>query len=383
MHEQTSGSPTISIGLVVDPGESQVEAWVQRLEQELSSGLRRDFPGFDWEFSIIRRRDFPKALPKDPLILLEFGSDIKIEYNLDFVLVFTSFPLKSRFEQGINGVPSNMLETGVITLAKVMETQDSGKATKAALALSKHVLGHLWGLEHNEESVMRPRKFWTGDGPLYWSQHEKKQIEVYLRGVADPRLEETVGAAKGRLRFYLQVIMNERASLARDIFLFRSWLMMLHLGRFTAATAVSVIFLFLSAEAWEMGAAIQSGWLDLALVGVILVATLSLYFGQNLQGIATSDRMMEQAVRSRIVLMGTLFVGMAAFWINLFCISVVIIHLLPEQVLCNWAGLNGKALPIIHFSKLMATFGILASSVGGNLEEEQDIKAVLVYTEEA
>jgi hypothetical protein len=30
----------------------------------------------------------------------------------------------------------------------------------------------------------------------------------------------------------------------------------------------------------------------------------------------------------------------------------------------------------------MATFGILASSLGGNLEEEHDIKAVLVYTEE-
>ena len=30
----------------------------------------------------------------------------------------------------------------------------------------------------------------------------------------------------------------------------------------------------------------------------------------------------------------------------------------------------------------MATFGILASSLGGNLEEEHDLKAVLIYTEE-
>ncbi len=42
----------------------------------------------------------------------------------------------------------------------------------------------------------------------------------------------------------------------------------------------------------------------------------------------------------------------------------------------------GKPLPAFHFSKLMATFGVLASAVGGNLEEEQDIKALLVYKEE-
>jgi hypothetical protein len=93
--------------------------------------------------------------------------------------------------------------------------------------------------------------------------------------------------------------------------------------------------------------------------------------------------MMEQAVRSRIVLFGTLTVGMFAFWVNLVILSTGIIYLLPDSVLCGWAGLgNGMELPVFHYAKLMATFGILASAVGGNLEEEQDIKAVLVYSEE-
>ncbi len=381
--EQNGSHALISIGLVVEAGDSQVESWAEWLSEELARGLAADFPGFEWRFLVLRRHDFPRALPKDPLLLLEFGSDVKIEYNLDFVLVLTSYPLKARFEQGINGVPSNLLETGVVTVAKIMENRDPGQARDAVLALSRHVLGHLWGLDHDDHTVMKPRKFWTGQGPVEWGPEEKRQIEKYLKEVADPRLEETTRASRSKWRFYLQVLAREKSAIARDIFLFRSWLMMLHLGRFIAATAVSVIFLFLSAEAWEMGAAIQSVWLDFVLAGVILAATLSLYYGQNLQGIASSDRMMEQAVRSRIVLFGTLAVGMFAFWVTLVILSTGIIYLFPDTVLLGWAGLKaGTDLPVFHYAKLMATFGILASAVGGNLEEEQDIKAVLVYTEE-
>ncbi len=61
---------------------------------------------------------------------------------------------------------------------------------------------------------------------------------------------------------------------------------------------------------------------------------------------------------------------------------MLIIAILPESVLAGWAGMGGKSLPAFHFSKLMATFGVLASAAVGNLEEEQDIKALLVYTEE-
>jgi len=43
---------------------------------------------------------------------------------------------------------------------------------------------------------------------------------------------------------------------------------------------------------------------------------------------------------------------------------------------------GSQSLPMPHFTKIMATFGILASSLGGNLEEEHDLKAVLIYEEE-
>jgi hypothetical protein len=115
---------------------------------------------------------------------------------------------------------------------------------------------------------MRPREFWNDDGPLDWNEVELRQIREFLKDIADPRLEETGCAGKTRWRFYVQVLLRDGVSLARDILLFRS----------------------------------------------------------------------------RIILFGT--------------------------------------LPVFHFARLMATFGLMASALGGNLEEERDLKAVLIYTEE-
>ncbi len=373
----------VSIGFIFDVDETvQARELLHRLQQSFLSSLQQDLPNFTWSLRCISRHDFPVERPQDPLILLEYGSDIKIEYELDFVLVFTSLPLLARFNQTVNAVPSGMLETGVISIARQLDQGNPHDIQLSALALSRHVLGHLFGLQHNDTTVMRPREFWDGREPLDWNEQEKLAINTFLNDIADPRLEETAGAAKTAGRFYVQVLLREGLSLLRDILSFRSWMMVLHLGRFTAATAISIIFMFLSAEAWELGAAITTNWLDLSLFIVLLLATLSLYFGQNLQGVGRADKMMEQAVRSRIILFGTLFVGMLSFWISLFVVSLGVIYLLPESVLTNWAGLTNQPLPMLHFAKIMATFGILASSLGGNLEEEHDLKAVLIYEEE-
>ena len=375
--------PSLTIGVTLDAAESQeAHRTAREVAAELERSLQRDLPDFHWIFRVLSRHDFPRETPQDPLALLEFGSDIKIEYGFDFLLVVTSCPLLARFDQATSGVPSTMLETGVISMARMLDLDNVTATRRAVLGLCRHVLGHLFGLDHNDASVMQPREFWTDREPLDWSEEEKQQLADFLQDIADPRLEETAAAGKSEWKFYCQVLAGDGFALAREILFFRSWRMMLHLGRFTAATAVSVIFLFLSAEAWELGAAIHSDWLNLIVVVILLLATLSLYFGQNLQAVGRSDKMMEQAVRSRIILFGTLLTGMISFWINLFLISFGVIRIMPESVLAGWAGLGGQPLPAVHFARLMATFGILASALGGNLEEEHDLKAVLVYTEE-
>ncbi len=376
----------ISIGFLIDKKEDNFfKEIMKNVTEHLEKDFSKNFSEFNWQLRIIERKDFIRDAPIDPLELLDYGSSLKFEYNLDFLIICTSLPLKPRFSQFVNAVPSNMLEIAVVSIARLLENEEIGNddnmLIKALLSLIKHNLGHLWGLEHNESSVMKPLNIWGENSYHTWSDEEKEHIKDYLKKIADPRIEETFSVPKNKFIFYMQFIKKEGVPIIRDIILSRSWLTILHLSKFIATIVMSSIFLFLTAEFWEMGAAFRTNWLYTLIIFVLIAVTFSLYFGQNLHKVAFYDKLKEQSVRSKIVIIGTLFIGIAALWIFLFFISVLIIYLFPEKVLTGWAGITGK-LPVFHFALIISIFGILMSAFGGNLEEEDDLKAILFYTEE-
>ncbi len=371
----------ISIGVLIDFKEEQIfKNIVKDVIDKLKIDLIKDFNEFNWQFNLVERKDFIREVPVDPLELLDYGSSLKLEYNFDFVLVLTSLPLKPRFNQYVNAVPSNMLETAVISFSRLIENRNEF-SNKSLIALLKHNLGHLWGLEHSDDSVMKPRNVWTDDVVVEWNKEEIEHIKSYLKKIADPRLEETTSFKLNKFFFYIKFLKQEGIGILRDIITFRSWLTILHLSKFITTIVMSTIFLFLTAEFWELGAALEDRWIYGLVIFVLLGVTFSLYFGHNLDKIARSDKLKEQAVRSKIVIIGILFIGILALWIFLFIISSGIIYLLPENVLLNWSGLKTH-LPIFHFAVIISNFGIMMSAFGGNLEEEDDLKAILFYTEE-
>ncbi len=365
----------ISIGLLYDIDEKDLETIIFEISKILYKKFNDFFPKFNWIFEVLKRKHLPLGIPADPIDLLEFSSSIKLELNYDYVLIFTEKPLKNRFNDVVNAVPSNMLEVAVISISRFEED------INAIIGIVMHCLGHLWGLQHNENSVMKPLSFWRGELILNWSEDEKREIIKHLEAIADPRLEEINRKKINKLLFYIKLILKDGFHILIEILLNKSWLLMGRLGKFTVITVISIIFLFLSAEAWEIGAALSEPWVNLSIFFIIIISTLSLYFGQNLQKISKTDKIKEQAVRSQLIVIGTILIGILSFWLSLFIISTFIIFILPQKILIGWANLSGK-LPIVHYSKIMATFGIMASALGGQLEEEDDIKAVLYYTEE-
>ncbi len=365
----------ISIGLLFDAEEKDLERKIIEISKTIYQKFYDLFPQFNWVFNIIKRKHLPLSIPADPIDLLELSSSIKLEYDFDYILLFTEKPLKNRFNDTVNAVPSNMLEVAVISISRFQDNMD------AIIGIVMHCLGHLWGLQHRENSVMKPLSFWKDEIILEWTDEEKEEIIQYLKNIADPRLEEINGKKINKFLFYIKLLLNEGFQILIEILVNKSWLLMGRLGKFTVITIISIIFLFLSAEAWEIGAHLSESWINFSIFFVITLSTLSLYLGQNLQKVAKTDKLKEQAVRSQLVIIGTILIGIISFWLSLFIISTFIIYILPQKVLLGWANLSGK-LPIIHYSKIMATFGIMASALGGQLEEEDDIKAVLYYTEE-
>ena len=365
----------ISIGLLFDPEEKDLELTIYEISEILTQKFKKTFPQFEWNFKIVKRKHLPLSVPSDPIDLLEIASSLKLELSFDYVLIFTEKPLKNRFNDVVNAVPSHLLEVAVISLARY------SNHINAIIGIIMHCLGHLWGLSHSNDSIMIPHSFWEDDLNLEWNEEEKSEIIEHLKEIADPRLEETNAKKINTFLFYLKLILRDGLKILNEIIFNKSWLLMGRLGKVTAVTVISIIFLFLSAEAWEIGSSLSESWVNNSIIFAIFISALSIYFGQNLQKVAKSDKIKEQAVRSKLVIIGTIFIGIISLWLSLFIASTIIIYILPQKVLTGWANIGGK-LPIIHFSKIMATFGIIASALGGQLEEEDDIKAVLFYTEE-
>lgn len=382
-HRSTGGGPErplVRLGWIVvsgitDPDQQEL---ILAVIQSVRETLQFQFPQYRWETPLFRRPIYPAIGTLDPLPLLELGAEEKLHRHLDLAFVVVPNELTPRTRIFVTGVPSSPLETAVLSLARFMERPDPATGV-AALAL--HLLGHLLGAEHESQGIMEPSADPDRIQVQSYSESTAELIRERLARIADARVEEVPGA-RNCVSFVWRTLRSDLRGIADEVTGNAPWRMPLQLGRYTAATAVTVVFLFLSAEAWELGAHLAPGWLGAGALLIVLLATLSLYIGQNFHQLGRVTTIREQLVRTRIVVFGSLLLGTAAQWLSLFLVALVVVHAFPREVFASWAGASAAQLNLAHYAIFMATLGVLAGAFGGNLEDESEIKAVLLFDEE-
>ncbi len=340
--------------------------------------LQDQFPEFSWEMPFVERRVYMPLGALDPLPLAELGAEEKIYRHWDYAIVLVPNELNPRHRIFTLALPSSALEVAVVSSARL--GHDEGAAERLA-ALVLHELGHLWGLDHAPEGPMVPPAVPEQLQVTLFPREQQEAIIAHLRPIADARLEEQQPRWNIFL-FYIRTFFLNPREILLSIWGYTPWRMPLYLGRLTAAAAISTIFLLLTAEAWEVGSHLPGNTFFFAPLGAILLATLALFFGQNMGQVTREIALREQAARTRIVLFGTLLLGMSAVWGVIYVISLLIAFLLPRSVLAQWAGINLDTLAVLRYANFMATVGVLAAALGGNLEEEGDIKAEVLFDEE-
>ncbi|RMD79358.1 MAG: hypothetical protein D6809_03785, partial [Gammaproteobacteria bacterium] len=370
------GRPVVRVGwLAPTLLDGQELALLEAVMEEAGGALEEQFPEFRWEHPLIRRPVYPPVGTLDPLALLELGAEEKLLRGLDLVLVYVPNELLPRERSFVAGVPSSALEVAALSSARF---QDAPRPRRHLASLALHLLGHLLGLEHRPTGVMRPTSEAGLIEALAFDAQERERVRERLRAVADQRVEER-GAVPWPV-FLWRTLLADPGGLLRGILRRAPWRLPLQLGRYTAATAVTMIFLFLSAEAWELGAHLDGGWLAAGAVGVTLLATLALYLGQNLHQMARSATLREQLLRTQVMLFGTLLLAVVSLWATLFLVGLAAMAAFPEEVFRSWAG--SEEISLVRYASFMATLGVVAGALGGNLEEEEEIKAVLLFDEE-
>jgi len=346
--------------------------------EEVLELLSSQFPAYDWEMPWVERRVNPPRGALDPLPLLELGAEERLHRHWDFAVVLVPNELRPRRRIATVGVPSSALETAVASTARL----GSGEALAERLAaLVLHLLGHLFGLEHAAEGPMRPFEEPEEMRVEPFPPAQLEAIRRQLEESTDPRLEEQ-GRRWGRVAFYWRAFWADSRGIVRDVLGYRPWRMPFALGRLTAAAAISLVYLLLAAEPWEVGTSLDLRWLTVGPVAAVLLATVFVFRGKNLGQVGREHGWREQLARTHIVLFGTLLLGLVSLCVVLFLDSWGMAAVLPRGVFSGWAHTDPGHLRVPAYAAFMATIGVLAASLGGNLEEEDEIKAELLFDEE-
>lgn len=346
---------------------------------QLEKLLSAQFPMFQWKMELVSRRRYASKGIADPVDLLEIGLFEKTAHHWDYALVITPNELLARSRAFILGAPSSALETAVLT-TQWFHAPDLMPRQLAALAL--YFLGHMWGLPLSKEGVMVPPLDLDELQPLPFSEDEKRSVIDRLEEVSDARLEDDEHD-RSPIGFVWHTFWSDPKSILQDVIGYRPWRQPFRLGGLTAAAFVTTLLLFLGAEAWELGVHSELFFLSLGSILSVGGASVFLYYGQNMGQLTRTKRPSEQLVRSRIIVMACLALGMMTLWAILFIVSLVIAMSLPGNVIGNWISAEASVSNLAKFAAFAATLGVAAGALGGNLEDEGRMKAKFFFDEES
>ena len=346
--------------------------------EKLRLRLERQMPEFDWQVERVDMPLGPRLGAVDPLELLVHGVQKKIECGWDFSIVDTDVELLARERPFIFGVPSSALETAVISRLRVTEQDNAGDLM---VVLGQYLMGSLLGLEPREEGAMRRPHVDESRTPQDFTGDELRTMSVRLADVGDERLEEQ-GQSWNGWSFRWSTLTADFRGIMRDIIGYRPWRQPFRLGKLTAASFVSMLFLFLGAEAWELGGAAHPVLLAIGAVLSIGATSWFLYRGQNLADLSRGVGLTEQVVRSQLVLWWCLVIGVLSLWLFLFTVSLIIAGVLPREEIESWLSGPLTMEVRVSFAAFLSSLGTLAGGLGGNLEEQKDFKARFLFDEE-
>ncbi|MEZ4617543.1 MAG: hypothetical protein R2867_18800 [Caldilineaceae bacterium] len=209
------GKPLMSIGwiLAAEAPNTVVRSAYDDARRALLTLLEEQFPQFQWQMAIQQEYRYPNYGLLEPLPLLELGVHEKLSRAWDFALVLVPNELCPRARTFTIGIPSSALEVAVLSSARLGPPEQLSERI-AALAL--HLLGHVWGLEHQDDSPMCPPEACESLLLQPFLAQQQQHATQRLIEVADARVEEET-PEMGRLRFYWRSLWADPIGAMTDI----------------------------------------------------------------------------------------------------------------------------------------------------------------------
>lgn len=367
--------PKVEIGWLLegDLPEPQRDA-AREAAVEMRRSLAACLPGFDW---VIETQERPAAASEsgrvEPVRLLDAAEIDRDLRGWDFAFVVTSRALRGRERERVLGVTAGIFATAIVSTAFLDDNAHAQAPLSPRLhALALHLFGRLNGVSPDTapgwmRGVEGPADL---DGPGGFAPEAVDALAARMEEVADLRVEEMGGRARGRLGFYARSLWQNRGALPRAILRMRPWSFPLRLRRLTTAAGSALAVLVMTAESWEVAANLSSS--AIAVLSLAAIAGTSAYLIRVQRLLAARQGpLREQRAVSNAGTVMAVAAGMAVTYAGVFALAwLLAAGLFGGELLATWTGASEReaASLRLRLAALAASLSVVIGALGASFE---------------
>ncbi len=392
---QTDGaaSPRIDVGVLVShsPGGDvkPLQAFAERMVRD---GVEELAAATDaaWQVHCAEPDPLPDRAARRPSEFLDEAALHMVKRPYDLVVVVTDVPLTTRTERSVEGLASALARVVVVSTRRLLRTPgqetvrslDSPEVRWNAATLLVHLLGHVFGADHDNGGVMAPFSF---DPSRRSVPSFDADIANHLRRIATRIPEEDVSRGRfRRLAFHAVSLARNPGTVATALLQSRAPLLPFSLPRLSTAAVTPTLILVFSAEAWDVGLHLTNRTTVLFAIGSIVAAAVHLLYVQRL----AFPRERSQVITEHMALVNVtvLFILVVAM-MGLFTLVGSIILLIelavfPPNLMTNWPNLEDPTvgfIDLIRVGGFISTLGVLSGALAGGIENRMALRHLALF----
>ena len=336
--------------------------------------------------------------PRPASDVLQEASLRMVDGPYDAILVVTDTAIVSRTENmvpGLASAPARVMHISTRRLrvsarGEPLHPLDSPIVRSNAATLVLHLLGHLFGLRHENttDAVMAPFAFDEGRETMPgFTEDNRRRLRTIAPGFPD-RHEVDEGTLSD-LSFHLTSALRNGSQVLLPVVRSRAPLLPLSLPRLATAALAPALILVFTAEIWDAGFHMTNSEIWTFAVFSVIASAAYLLMAQRLFLPQKEKRYNSEhlAVVNVAMTLTVLVAAAGLFTMLLLLMLGVQIFIFPPDLVREWPSLDLGPADIgladqLRIAALISAIGVLTGALGGGLESRDVVRHLALFEAE-
>ncbi|MET7751537.1 hypothetical protein [Micromonospora sp. NPDC005367] len=346
-----TGRGSVVVGVVAAPGAAADLA--RGAIPELASRIRNRFPEVDWavRLQVARLVEGPADLSQ----LIEATRRRMLAEGWSLVLCVTDLPLQTA-RRPVVAHASTTHGVAVLSVPALGPVAVARRMAEAGDRLLAALLGDTEAVGEPVRAGPRRRRLATGRRARELGAHVSHQAS----GIG-----LLAGVIGGNLRLLLGML---RAN--------RPWRLAVRLSRLLVGAVATAVLSLVSADIWQLSAALGNLRLGLLAGGSVLAVVLTMLLGARLwERVPRDSGAREQVVLFNVVTVLTVVIGVLALYVALAVLAIIgAIALVPGDLLGESIGRPAGVAHQVQLGWLVSSLATVGGALGAGLESDSAVR---------